>query len=122
MVRPTTGRDCCWRTAATVEESTPPDMAMATSPGCVAALTGRVSNCVAVYILTILVDFALRGAARRNARKRFNTEVTETGAQRARRRIRKTSQPQRHRVHRGRKRKTKRKTRRKTRRTKRKGN
>src|ERR1051325_123994 len=50
MVRPTTGRDCCCNTAATVEESTPPDMAMATSPGCASALTGRVSNCVSAGI------------------------------------------------------------------------
>src|SRR2546430_14497964 len=97
MVRPTIGRDCSCRTAATVEESTPPDMAIATRPGCVSALTGRVSNWVAVSILSILVDFALRGAARREARKRFNTEVTETGTQRAQRKRKNSSQTQRHR-------------------------
>src|SRR5713101_894071 len=40
MVRPTMGRDCSWSTAATVEESTPPDMAMATRPGCVSTRSG----------------------------------------------------------------------------------
>src|SRR5258706_13170255 len=64
MVSPTTGRDCCCKTAATVEESTPPDMAMATSPGCVSGLTGRVSNCVAVSIRPILADWRV---ARRKA-------------------------------------------------------
>src|SRR5438445_13599264 len=109
MVRPTIGRDCSCSTAATVEESTPPDMAMATRPGCVSGLTGRVSNWVAVSILSILGDFALRGAARRKARKRFNTEFTETGAQRAPRKRNNSSQTQTHRVRRGRKRKTRRK-------------
>src|SRR5882724_3272919 len=57
MVRPTIGRDCSCRTAATAEESTPPDMAMATRPGCDSALTGRVSNWVAVSIRPILADW-----------------------------------------------------------------
>src|SRR5262245_41224864 len=42
MVRPTIGRPCCCSTAATVEESTPPDMATATRPGSIAALIGNV--------------------------------------------------------------------------------
>src|SRR5262249_51003053 len=42
MVRPTIGRPCCCSTAATVEESTPPDMATATRPGSIAALVGNV--------------------------------------------------------------------------------
>src|SRR2546430_4357621 len=109
MVRPTIGRDRSCNTAATVEESTPPDMAMATSPGCVSALTGRVSNWVAVSILSILVEFALRGAARRKARKRFNTEVTEIGAQRAQRKRKNGCQTHRHRVRRERKRRKARK-------------
>src|SRR5438094_4423377 len=50
MVRPTTVRPCCWRSAATVEESTPPDMATATRPGCVSARSGRVSNWVAAFM------------------------------------------------------------------------
>src|SRR5205814_2236296 len=50
MVRPTTGRPCCWRSAATVEESTPPDIATATRPGCVSARSGRVSNWVAAFM------------------------------------------------------------------------
>src|SRR5215470_6593336 len=66
IVRPTTGRDCCCKTAATVEESTPPDMAIATRPGCVSALTGRVSNWVAVSIDSILSDCS---ELRRNRRE-----------------------------------------------------
>src|SRR5215468_2002972 len=66
IVRPTTGRDCCWRTAATVDESTPPDIAIATRPGCVSALTGRVSNWVSVgisftFILAGFRHFAIGG-------------------------------------------------------------
>src|SRR5882724_8895104 len=57
MVRPTIGRDCSCRTAATADESTPPDMAMATRPGCDSGLTGRVSNWVAVSIRPILADW-----------------------------------------------------------------
>src|SRR5262249_36987540 len=50
MVRPTTGLPACCRSAATVEESTPPDMATATRPICVSLLSGKVSNCVCVVI------------------------------------------------------------------------
>src|SRR5260370_33326503 len=51
MVRPTTGRPCCWRRAATVEESTPPDMATATRPRCVSARSRRVSNWAVAFML-----------------------------------------------------------------------
>src|SRR5690348_1307433 len=45
MVRPTMGRPCCWRTAATVDESTPPDMATATRPGWTSLQGSEGSNC-----------------------------------------------------------------------------
>src|SRR6266576_2511270 len=51
MVRPTTARPCCCRRAATAEESTPPDMATATSPRWVSARSGRVSNWTAAFML-----------------------------------------------------------------------
>src|SRR5262249_51916283 len=54
MVRSTMGRPCCWSTAATVEESTPPDIATAMRPGCVSARSGRVSNCICTDIASIL--------------------------------------------------------------------
>src|SRR5882724_2987303 len=75
MVRPTIGRDCSCRTAATAEESTPPDMAMATRPGCDSALTGRVSNWVAVSIRPILADW--RVACRKSRLSHRGTEFTE---------------------------------------------
>src|SRR5271156_4042298 len=50
MVRPTMGWPCSWRTAATVEESTPPDMAMAIRPRSVSVCVGSVSNWVVVFM------------------------------------------------------------------------
>src|SRR6266849_5793612 len=54
MVRPTTGRPCRCRRAATAEESTPPDMATATRPRWVSARSGNVSNWVIVVMLSLL--------------------------------------------------------------------
>src|SRR6266852_9882248 len=51
MVRPTTLRPCCCKSAATAEESTPPDMATATRPRWVSARSGRVSNWEAAFML-----------------------------------------------------------------------
>src|SRR5260370_2973333 len=51
MVRPTTARPCCWRRAATAEESTPPDMATAMRPRRVSVRSGRVSNWMAAFML-----------------------------------------------------------------------
>src|SRR6266849_2889019 len=54
MVRPTTARPCCCKSAATAEESTPPDMATATRPRWVWARSGNVSNWVIVVMLSLL--------------------------------------------------------------------
>src|SRR6266851_3951697 len=54
MVRPTTGRPCRCKRAATAEESTPPDMATATRPRWVSARSGRLSNWVIVVMLSLL--------------------------------------------------------------------
>src|SRR6266446_3550058 len=54
MVRPTTGRPCRCKRAATAEESTPPDMATATRPRWVSARSGNVSNWVIVVMLSLL--------------------------------------------------------------------
>src|SRR5712671_1622112 len=53
MVRPTTVRPCCCKKAATAEESTPPDMATATRPRWVTARSGRVSNWMVAFTVTI---------------------------------------------------------------------
>src|SRR5713226_603216 len=54
MVRPTTGRPCCWRSAATAEESTPPDIATAIRPRWVSARLGNLSNWVNVIMFSLL--------------------------------------------------------------------
>src|SRR5215467_1073844 len=60
MVRPTIERPCCRSTAATVEESTPPDMATATRPGSIAALVGNVASGWAVCCM-VLAFYRMRG-------------------------------------------------------------
>src|ERR1700676_1479193 len=90
MVRPTMGRPCCCRTAATAEESTPPDMATATRPDCVSSECGNVSNWVSVFmqVLFYLVasDRAERGKSRRAPRTppcatalRYSSKLTGGG-------------------------------------------
>src|ERR1700676_2206494 len=57
MVRPTTGRSWRRSTAATVEESTPPDIATATRPGLPSAAMGRESSWSPVFIFLQLIKF-----------------------------------------------------------------
>jgi hypothetical protein len=53
IVRPTIGRPRRCKTAATVDESTPPDMATATSQGCIEALQSAGRLVVSIYPLRI---------------------------------------------------------------------
>src|SRR5215472_10431023 len=81
MVRPTTGRPCCWRRAATVEESTPPDMATATRPGCVSARSGSMSNCVAAFMSSVHCNGFSSASARglrENTKRRVRRYSAET--------------------------------------------